>query len=182
MKGRDEETEQRFWFEVGRTIADRVPDSAEQAAVLAAGAGAGIAGFAAREIMEALLATSRGAALESPRLEGLLPAAVEGALYARLLEPRLPGPPWVQGVLLGLASRGAAPHGGLRKLLEPWAPWGTALLPGSPIRSTPSRPRSLAGDLAWGVAVAAVYGLFAKRRGAERSAGAGTGSRRSPER
>ena len=88
---------------------------------------ASLAGAGAALLRELTAPLLRGR-LELPEIDDglggrLLSGAARGALYGSFVEPRLPGPPVVRGLIYGSAEYLAAPWGGLSGMLGSVAPW-----------------------------------------------------------
>jgi len=135
-------------------------------------AGASGAGAAfLRELLDPLL---RGR-LARPRLgsevtDALLAGAVRGLLYGAVLEPRLPGPAVLRGVVYGSAEYAVSPWGGLSRLMGAGAPHRRF-----PLLAALSEQRALGEDsyldhVVFGVALALFY------RSAEPEASSGISS------
>lgn len=77
-----------------------------------AAAGIGAAGVlaAARYLVES---RPRSDGIDSDLLDELLEGAGHGLVYAAIIEPNIPGPPVLRGLLVGSAEHIAAPWGGL---------------------------------------------------------------------
>lgn len=85
----------------------------------AAGAGAALL----REVLDPLIRGEVRVPLLGPRTaDALLAGAARGVLYGAVLEPRLPGPPAMQGIVYGSLEYAVSPWGGLDALLGNGAP------------------------------------------------------------
>jgi hypothetical protein len=137
----------------------RRPPVAALVAAAGAGAGAGLL----RELVLAVAERETGE-LDESLVEAVLTGAGEGMAYAALVEPWLPDSPWVQGVLLGSAGYVAAPWGGVGGLLKPLAPQRSLPVLGRLLESPDeARDRSFLEHLGYGVTLALLYHLLARR-------------------
>jgi len=126
---------------------------------VAKGAAAGAAATFARELGAPLL---RGR-LEAPAIgdglaEHLASGAARGALFAAVVDPRLPGPPAVRGAVYAAMEYLLAPNGGLGRMMGSAAPW--RIIPGaeSVVRKLESGEESVVDHLVFGLALAFLLG------------------------
>jgi hypothetical protein len=121
----------------------------------AAGAGAALL----RELLDPLLRGEVRVSRPGPELsEALLAGAARGLLYASLVEPRLPGSPTVRGVLYGSLEYAVSPFGGLTGLLGERAPHRRIPLVEGLFEDYALGDDSYLDHLAFGVALALLYG------------------------
>ncbi|MCG6987490.1 MAG: hypothetical protein LJF06_04850 [Gemmatimonadetes bacterium] len=133
---------------------------------------AGLAGAGAALLVDLVRPVLRGKGdalpLDRSTVDRLLSGAVQGILYAGVVEPRIPGPPLLKGTLYGSTEYVADPQGGLTRLL------GTR----SALRRTPlvSLLARLLGDLdahdrvylehvTFGILLALLYGSSPRSNG-----------------
>jgi hypothetical protein len=132
---------------------------------------AGAAGAAAALLLDVLKPMLRGRpelpALDRDTVDRLLGGVGQGLIYAAVVEPRLPGHPVVKGALFGSAEYAAAATGGLAHLLGAHAPQGRLPLVGRFLEDVDSHDRELVEHLAFGVALALLYGSSPSSNGME---------------
>jgi len=122
---------------------------------------AGAAGVGA-SLLHELTAPLLHGELRAPELDGdlgeaLLAGAARGLLYASLVEPRLPGPALLRGVVFGTAEYLASPWGGLTKLAGRSAPHRRIPLFSGLFEGSKAGENGLLDHLAFAVALAALY-------------------------
>lgn len=121
---------------------------------------AGVAGAAAAFLAElarpALTGRKPPSSLEEQLTDVLLAGAGRGLLYAALVEPRIPGPPLLQGAAYGGLEYALSPWGGLGELVGSRTPQGKI-----PVLSVLLKDRGadeqLVEHIAFGVALALLY-------------------------
>jgi hypothetical protein len=124
----------------------------------AAGAGAALL----RELLNPVLRGEPRIAGLSPRSgDALLAGAARGLLYAAMLEPRLPGPIPVQGILYGSLEYAVSPWGGLTGVLGERAPHRRIPLLNGLFTDDRLGEDSYLDHLLFGVALALFYGAGA---------------------
>jgi hypothetical protein len=126
---------------------------------VAKGAAAGAAATFARELAGPLL---RGR-LEAPELGDGLPeriasGAARGALFAAVIDPRLPGPVALRGAVYAAVEYLLAPNGGLGRMIGSVAPW--RIIPGadSVVKKLESGEETIIDHLVFGLALALMLG------------------------
>lgn len=126
---------------------------------VAKGAVAGAAATFARHLAGPLL---RGR-LEAPEFGADLPArlasgAARGALFAAVVDPRLPGPVAVRGAVYATVEYLLAPNGGLGRMIGGAAPW--RIIPGanSLVTKLDSGEETIVDHLVFGLALALMLG------------------------
>lgn len=126
--------------------------------LLRAGVAGGLAALAL-ELLEPLL-DGRGErpALDREAGERILAGVGQGLLYGAVLEPRVPGPAALKGVLFGSAEYAADPSGGLSKLLAAHAPLAGVPLVGGLVEGRARPGRRYLEHLVFGVTLAMLYG------------------------
>jgi hypothetical protein len=121
----------------------------------AAGAGAALL----RELLDPLLRGEKRLAPPGPEsAEAAFAGAARGLLYGAVLEPRLPGPAAVRGVLYGSLEYAVSPWGGLTSLLGERAPHRRIPLVKGLFEDYALGEDSYLDHLAFGVALALLYG------------------------
>lgn len=123
------------------------------------GAAAGAAATFARELAGPLL---RGQ-LEVPQIgdglpERLASGAARGALFAAVIDPRLPGPVAVRGAVYAAVEYLLAPNGGVGRMIGSVAPW--RIIPGadSIVKKLESGEETIIDHLVFGLALALMLG------------------------
>jgi hypothetical protein len=123
---------------------------------------AGAAGAAATLLLElaAPLLSSDGAepALDASTPERLLTGSAQGMVYGAVLEPWLPGPPVLKGVLFGSAEFLLHPSGGATRVLGSRSPLGRVPMVLTLLEQLEARDRSFLEHVAFGAAVGVLYG------------------------
>ena len=124
--------------------------------LLKAGASGAAASLLAELVRPVLTGRKSERALEEELTDILLSGAGRGLLYAALVEPRVPGPPALQGSVYGALEYALTPWGGLEELAGTAAPHRKV-----PILSVLLRGRgeeeALLEHLAFGLALAILY-------------------------
>jgi hypothetical protein len=121
----------------------------------AAGAGAALL----RELLDPLLRGEPRLSRLGPEVaEALFAGAARGLLYASVLEPRLPGPATVRGVLYGSLEYVVSPWGGLTSLLGDRAPHRRIPLLEGLFEDYALGDDGYVDHLTFGVALALLYG------------------------
>ena len=123
---------------------------------------AGLAGAAAAVAVEAVRPLIEGRAelpeLDAQVLERILVGAGQGLVYGGVVEPRLPGPAVVKGAVYGSVEYAVDPAGGLGRLLGARAPLRRVPVLGRFLEGLAPHERSYVEHVAFGVAVALIYG------------------------
>jgi hypothetical protein len=123
---------------------------------------AGLAGAAAALAVEAVRPLLEGRVqlpeLDRRALERILVGAGQGLIYGAVVEPRLPGPAAVKGALYGSAEYAVDPMGGMAGLLGPQAPLRRVPVLGPFLDGLAPHDRSYVEHVAFGIAVALIYG------------------------
>lgn len=96
----------------------------------------------------------------------LLAGAGQGLLYGSVVEPRVPGPAVVKGVVFALAEYMADPAGGLTHLLGSHTPQGRLPVVAGLLEELEPHDREYLEHLAFGVALAVLCGASPSRNGA----------------
>ncbi len=130
---------------------------------------AGLAGAGAAVAMEAVRPLVRGRA-ELPELDAqawdrILGGAAQGFVYGGVVEPRLPGPAALKGTLYGSIEYALDPAGGLGRLLGSRAPLRRVPTLGPFLEALKPHERSYVEHVAFGIAVALIYGLASSSKG-----------------
>lgn len=121
----------------------------------AAGAGAAVL----RELLRPLVAgRADGRSLEEAVQDAAVAGAARGLLYGSLVEPRLPGPSLLRGLAFGYVEYLASPYGGLTGIAGASAPHRQVPMLASLFEDLPPGEDTLADHLAYGVALALLYG------------------------
>jgi hypothetical protein len=140
---------------VGLVPAQRSPGVLGLLRAGAAGAGAALL----RELLDPLLHGKRRLAPIGPEAaEAAFAGAARGLLYGAVLEPRLPGPPALRGVLYGSLEFAVSPWGGLTSLLGERAPHRRIPMLKGLFDDYALGDDSYLDHLAFGVALALLYG------------------------
>lgn len=123
---------------------------------------AGVAGAAAALAVEVVRPLLQGRAelpeLDEDTLGHVLAGMGQGLVYGLVVEPRLPGPSALKGALYGSAEYAVDPVGGLSRLLGPHAPLKRLPVVGHLLDDLTPRDRAYAEHLAFGIALALIYG------------------------
>ena len=121
-----------------------------------AGAAGAAAAFLAELVRPVLTGKKPEKAMEEELTDILLAGAGRGLLYAALVEPRLPGPPILQGTAYGGLEYALMPWGGLSELAGSRAPQGK--IPAlSVLLKDRGADEQLVEHVAFGVALALLY-------------------------
>ena len=121
-----------------------------------AGAAGAAAAFLAELARPVITGKKRETALEEEFTDILLAGAGRGLLYAALVEPRIPGPPLLQGAAYGGLEYALMPWGGLGELAGSKAPQGK--IPAlSLLLKDRGADEQLVEHVAFGVALALLY-------------------------
>ena len=130
---------------------------------------AGLAGAAAAVALEAVRPLLEGRAqlpkLDQHTLDRILVGAGQGLVYGAVVEPRLPGPAVVKGALYGSAEYAVDPMGGVARLLGSQAPLRRVPVLGGLLDGVTPHDRSFVEHVAFGIAVALIYGSTASSSG-----------------
>lgn len=120
-----------------------------------AGAGAGLA----RELLRPLLdGEPRLPDLDDELVERVAAGAVRGLIYATIVDPSIPGPPALRGLLYGSAEYALEPLGGLKGIMGRRAPHRRLPLLGDLLDAWEAGDDGLVDHLAFGLALALLYG------------------------
>ena len=122
-----------------------------------AGASGAAAALLAELVRPVLTGKKTEKALEEELTEILLSGAGRGLLYAALVEPRIPGPPALQGTVYGSLEYALAPWGGLEELAGNALPHRRIPVLSALLRGR-GEEEALLEHLAFGVALALLYG------------------------
>lgn len=126
----------------------------------AAGAGAAVL----REVLRPLVtARADGRPLQEAVADAAVAGSARGLLYGALIEPRLPGPSLLRGLLFGYAEYLASPWGGLTKLAGQSAPHRSVPVLAGLFDDLGPHEDTLADHLAFSVTLALLYGGGAGR-------------------
>ena len=121
----------------------------------AAGAGAAVL----REVLRPLLAGRHdGRTLQEAVGDAAVAGSARGLLYGALVEPRVPGPRLVRGLLFGYVEYLASPWGGLTRIAGKSAPHRHVPVLSALYDDLPPEEDTLADHLLYGLALAALYG------------------------
>ncbi|MBW3535522.1 MAG: hypothetical protein KY453_09960 [Gemmatimonadetes bacterium] len=121
----------------------------------AAGAGAAVL----RELVRPLVAPrADGRTLQEAMGDAAVAGSARGLLYGALVEPRLPGPPLVRGLLFGYVEYLASPWGGLTRLAGRSAPHRRVPLLSSLFDDLGPEGDTLADHMVYAVALGLLYG------------------------
>jgi len=130
---------------------------------------AGAAGAAAALLVDVISPLLRG----QPRLnpidkdtgDRMLAGLGQGLIYGAVIEPRVPGPAVVKGVVYGTAEYAVDPAGGLSQLLAAHAPQGRFPILASFLDDLSPNDRAYVEHVAFGIALALLYGSSARSNG-----------------
>lgn len=129
----------------------------------------GVAGAAAALAVELVRPLLEGRAelptLDQDTLERLVAGAGQGLVYGAVVEPRLPGPAVVKGTVYASAEFAVHPVGGLSGILGSKAPLRRIPVLGAVLDGLAPRDRSYVEHLAFGIALALIYGAGESRSG-----------------
>jgi hypothetical protein len=122
-------------------------------------AAAGAAAMMAHDVLRPYLGDARRPAAP-PRdlVEGLLEGAGKGLVYGTVVEPRVPGPGLLKGVVYGSAEYAADASGGLSRLLRSLSPQGRVPGLARLLEDLDPHDRTLAEHLVFAVTLALLYG------------------------
>ncbi|NJD18845.1 MAG: hypothetical protein FIA95_06130 [Gemmatimonadetes bacterium] len=130
---------------------------------------AGLSGAAAALALEAVRPLLQGRAefpqLDPRTVERILVGAGQGLVYGAVVEPRLPGPALVKGAVYGSAEYAVDPMGGIARLLGSQAPLRRVPVLGALMDGLTPHDRSYVEHVAFGIAVALIYGSSPSRSG-----------------
>jgi hypothetical protein len=130
---------------------------------------AGASGAAAALILEAVRPLLRGEpdllAFDRDTGDRILAGLGQGLLYGAVIEPRVPGPAVLKGALFGSAEYAADAAGGLVHVLGAHAPLRRLPLVGRMLEEIDPRDRVYLEHLAFGIALAVLYGSSAPSKG-----------------
>ena len=122
---------------------------------------AGAAGAAAALLADLVRPLLRGNAglpvLDRETVDRVLAGVGQGLLYGALVEPRVPGPALVKGVLYGSVEYAADPVGGLHTLLGQHTPQGRLPGVGEFLEGLDAHDRAYLEHVAFGIALAILY-------------------------
>lgn len=155
----------------GARILQRWPrqGQARFARLLRAGA-AGAAAALVRQVLHPLMEPGDGLSADGQELANeMLVGAGQGLIYGTLLEPLMPGPPVVRGLLFGAAEYVLAPLGGLARVLGSAAPQSKVPLLEKVMAVDSPLERSLRDQMLFGTALAVLYGSTAGALGDDNS-------------
>lgn len=123
---------------------------------------AGAAGAAAALVVDVLKPLLRGKpelpVFDRDTADRLLAGIGQGLIYGAVVEPRMPGPAVIKGALFGSAEYAADAAGGLAHLLRAHTPHGRLPFVGRILEDVDPRDREYIEHLAFGVALALLYG------------------------
>lgn len=145
---------------LGRQLLKTLPKHSDPSVMrVAKGAAAGAAATFARELTSPLLQGR----LERPEFGDGLPArlasgAARGALFAAVIDPRLPGSVPVRGAVYAAVEYLLAPKGGLGRIAGGIAPW--RIIPGADavVTKLEAGEESIVDHLVFGLALALLLG------------------------
>ncbi len=126
---------------------------------VAKGAAAGAAATFARELAGPLLRGRVAAPEITDGLgERLASGAARGALFAAVIDPRLPGPVALRGAVYAAVEYLLAPNGGLGRMIGGVAPW--KIIPGADavVKKLESGEETVIDHLVFGLALALMLG------------------------
>ncbi len=123
---------------------------------------AGASGAAAAFLLDVLKPVLRGEpempTLDRDTAERLLAGVGLGLIYGAIVEPRVPGPALLKGALFGSADYAAEAAGGLTRLLRAHAPQTRLPFVGRIFEDADPHDGAYLDHLAFGVALALLYG------------------------
>lgn len=123
---------------------------------------AGLSGAAAALALEVVRPLLRGRAalpeFDEDTLDHLLAGFAQGLVYGGVVEPRLPGPHALKGLVYGGAEYAVDPAGGLVRVLGPHAPLKRVPGVGALLDGLTPPERGAVEHLAFGIALALIYG------------------------
>jgi hypothetical protein len=123
---------------------------------------AGLAGAGAAVVVELIRPLLSGKArlpeLNEESLNRILVGAGQGLVYGVVVEPRLPGAPFLKGTLYGSAEYALDPMGGIGRLLGPHAPLRRVPVLGHLLEELDEHDRDYLEHVAFGVTLAMLYG------------------------
>lgn len=145
---------------LGRQMLKAIPKQRDPTVMrVAKGAAAGAAATFVRELAGPLLEGS----LELPELGEGLPGrlasgAARGALFAAVVDPRLPGPAALRGAIFAAVEYLLAPNGGVSRIAGGIAPW--RIIPGADtvVSQLEAGEESIVDHLVFGLALALMLG------------------------
>jgi len=130
---------------------------------------AGASGAAAALLIEAVRPFLRGeseySAFGRDTADRILIGLGQGLLYGAVIEPRVPGPSALKGALFGSAEYAAAAAGGLVRILGAHSPQRRLPFVGRMLEEIDPHDRVYLEHLAFGVALAILYGSSAPNNG-----------------
>jgi hypothetical protein len=130
---------------------------------------AGASGAAAALLIEAVRPFLRGesdsSAFDQDLGDRILTGLGQGLLYGAVVEPRVPGPSVLKGALFGSAEYAADAAGGLVRILGAHAPQRRLPFVGRMLEEIDPQDRVYLEHLAFGVALAILYGSNAPSNG-----------------
>lgn len=129
---------------------------------LAAGAGAALV----VELIRPLLRGGPVLELDRTTADRLLAGAGQGLLYGAAVEPRVPGPPLLKGVLYGSVEYAVDAAGGLSRLLGAHAPHRHVPFLGDLLEGAEPHERLYLEHVIFGVTLATLYGVSPSSNGA----------------
>jgi hypothetical protein len=119
------------------------------------GAGAGLA----RELLRPLLAGElRAPEVDEELFERVAAGAVRGLIYAMIVDPSIPGPPALRGLVYGSAEYALEPLGGLKGIVGRRAPHRRLPVLGELLDAWDAGDEGLVDHLAFGLTLALLYG------------------------
>lgn len=135
------------------------PRSEPGPGLLVRGAAAGAATAILQELVATIFADEEAPARpQAALLNRALAGSARGLVYAALLEPRLPGPRPLRGVLFATAEYVLTPLGGLGRVLGKAAPWGGVPVLREVLAADPDDDDGYLEQLVFGVALALMAG------------------------
>jgi len=145
---------------LGRQMLKALPKHSDPSVTrVAKGAAAGAAATLARELTAPLFEGR----FERPDIDDGLPqrlasGAARGALFAAVIDPRLPGPAPLRGAVYAAVEYLLAPNGGIGRIAGGIAPW--RILPGADavVKKLDAGEESIVDHLVFGLALALLLG------------------------